>query len=354
MPYRILTVVGARPQFVKAMLLSELFRKEQDIDEIMVHTGQHYDRLMSGVFFRDLGIPKAQYHMNVHGGGHGQMTGRMLQLLEPIVNSEHPDAVLVFGDTNSTLAGALVGAKLCIPVIHVESGLRSFRRCMPEEINRVLTDRISRLLLCPTRIAVSNLESEGIVHGVHHVGDIMHDVTLRMLPVARRYSQILGRLGLRPGAYDVVTFHRAENTDSAGALLRIADHVEYHASIRPVVLPLHPRTRKAMAEHGISLTAPGIMITEPLGFLDMCLLVHHARIIHTDSGGLQKEAYFHRVPCVTLREETEWMETIEHGWNRLWTVSSYNARSEIADYGDGQSASRMLDLIKHARRNGLL
>ena len=354
MPYRILTVVGARPQFVKAMSLSELFRNERDIDEIMVHTGQHYDSHMSAVFFRELGMRQAQYQLNVHGGGHGQMTGRMLQLLEPIVNAEHPDAVLVFGDTNSTLAGALVGAKLCIPVIHVESGLRSFRRCMPEEINRVLTDRVSRLLLCPTRTAVSNLRSEGIVQGVFHVGDIMYDVTLRMLPVAQRYSKILFRLRLAPRAYDVVTFHRAENTDSVGALSRIAKHLEYHASIRPVVLPLHPRTRKALAEHGIKLTAPGIMITEPLGFLDMCLLVHHARVIHTDSGGLQKEAYFHRVPCVTLREETEWMETIEHGWNRLWTVSRYNARSEITDYGDGQSASRMLDLIKHGRRNGLL
>ena len=195
MPSRMLTVVGARPQFVKAMLLSELFSEERDIEEVVVHTGQHYDSQMSEVFFRELRMQAAKYQLGIHGGGHGEMTGRMLQALEPIAIQERPDAVLVYGDTNSTLAGALVGAKLCIPVIHVEAGLRSFNRCMAEETNRVLTDRVSRLLLCPTLLSVTNLVAEGIVHGVHHVGDIMYDVTLRMLPVARERSRILHRLG---------------------------------------------------------------------------------------------------------------------------------------------------------------
>ena len=353
MPYRILTVVGARPQFVKAMLLSERFNEERDIEEVLVHTGQHYDTQMSEVFFRELGMQTAKYQLDIHGGGHGQMTGRMLQELEPIAIQEHPDAVLVYGDTNSTLAGALVGAKLCIPVIHVEAGLRSFNRCMAEETNRVLTDRVSRLLLCPTRLSVSNLAAEGIVHGVHHVGDIMYDVTLRMLPLAREQSRILRQLGLSPRKYDVATVHRAENTDSVEALRRVVSYLQSCGEGRPLVIPLHPRTRKALVEGDITLAGPGVVITEPLGFLDMSALVHEACVVHTDSGGLQKEAYFHRVPCVTLREETEWRETIKHGWNRLWTASGYSIRSEIEDYGEGDAASRMCAIIKRSLRGGM-
>ncbi len=352
MAYRILTVIGARPQFVKAALLSELFSKTKDIQEIVVHTGQHYDREMSEVFFRDLGMRRAHYELSIHGGGHGDMTGRMLQQLEPIVQDENPDAVLVYGDTDSTLAGALVGAKLCISVIHVEAGLRSFNRCMAEEINRVIADRLSRVLLCPTRSAVSNLRAEGIVEEVHHVGDIMYDVTLRMLPTARRESRILDRLGVVSRSYDVATVHRAENTDEKDALSRVAAYVQARAGTRPVVVPLHPRTRKALERHDVGLCGNGVVVTEPLGFLDMCLLVHHARVVHTDSGGLQKEAYFHRVPCVTLRKETEWRETVEHGWNRLWTENEYAARSDIGDYGSGDAAHRMLEVIQAARQNG--
>ncbi len=354
MAIRILTVIGARPQFVKAMMLSGLFRTDADIDEVVVHTGQHYDAQMSDVFFHELAMRRPDHHMSIHGGGHGELTGRMLQALEPIAIEERPDAVLVYGDTDSTLAGALVATKLCIPVIHVEAGLRSFSRCMPEEINRVLTDRVSRLLLCPTRSAVSNLAAEGIVDGVHHVGDVMYDVTLKMLPVARANSDVLTRLGLSPDGYDVATVHRAENTDSAEALERVVSYVKSRGETRRVVVPLHPRTRNSLDRWRLSLTAPGVTITEPLGFLDMCLMVHYACAVHTDSGGLQKEAYFHRVPCVTLRDETEWIETIEHGWNRLWTTPDYRPRSEVADYGAGDAAERVLATIKQARTSGLI
>ena len=351
---RILTVIGARPQFVKAGLLSELFVKEPDMEQVVVHTGQHYDTEMSEVFFRELNMRPAEYQLSIHGGDHGEMTGRMLQGLEPIAKKERPDAVLVYGDTNSTLAGALVAAKLCIPIIHVEAGLRSFNPRMPEEVNRVVTDRLSGLLLCPTRAATSNLAAEGIVRGVHHVGDVMYDLTLRMLPVARWRSRILCRLGLSPKSYDVATVHRAENTDSVGALRRVASYLTDRAAIRPVVVPLHPRTRAAFRQRSLTPGAEGIVVTEPLGYLDMCLLVHHARVVHTDSGGLQKEAYFHRVPCVTLRNETEWIETIEHGWNRLWSSSDYCSRSEIEDYGRGSAAHTMLAKIKEARMRGLI
>ena len=354
MDCRILTVIGARPQFVKAALLSELFSQQQGFHEIVVHTGQHYDTEMSELFFRDLNMRRPEYELSIHGGGHGDMTGRMLQQLEPIVRDESPDAVLIYGDTNSTLAGALVGAKLCIPVVHVEAGLRSFNRCMAEEINRVIADRLSSVLLCPTQSATSNLRAEGIVEEVHHVGDIMYDVTLRMLPAARRESRILHRLGVLPRGYDVATVHRAENTDEKEALRRVAAYVKACAEARPVVVPLHPRTRRAVARHDVPLSGEGVVITEPLGFLDMCLLVHHARVVHTDSGGLQKEAYFHGVPCVTLRDETEWRETIEHGWNRLWTEEEYAVRSDIGDYGDGDAACRILEAIQRARDKGLI
>lgn len=354
MAIRILTVVGARPQFVKAMMLSSVFDDAPDIDEVVVHTGQHYDAQMSDVFFQELGMRNPDYHLGVHGGAHGELTGRMLQALEPVAMKEQPDAVLVYGDTDSTLAGALVAAKLCTPVIHVEAGLRSFSRCMPEEINRVLTDRVSRVLLCPTSSAVSNLAAEGIVEGVHHVGDIMYDVTLKMLPVARTRSDILDRLGLSPKRYDVATVHRAENTDNLAALQRVVSYVKSCGAARRVVVPLHPRTRKSLDRDRLSLMASGVTITEPLGFLDMCLLVHHACVVHTDSGGLQKEAYFHRVPCVTLREDTEWTETIEHGWNRLWETPDYRPRSDVLDYGTGDAAERMLATIKQARTAGLI
>jgi UDP-GlcNAc3NAcA epimerase len=273
------------------------------------------------------------------------MTARMLAAIEEILMDEHPDAVMVYGDTNSTLSGALAAAKLVIPLIHVEAGLRSFNRRMPEEINRVVTDHLSDVLLCPTLRAVTNLAAEGIQRGVHHVGDVMYDTTVVTIPLAKSHSSIMKRLNLTDKSYAVATVHRAENTDDAAALGNVTNYLGEQARLQPVVWPVHPRTRVAAAKFNIELERPGITLIEPVGFLDMCLLLNRASAIFTDSGGIQKEAYFHRVPCVTLRNETEWVETITHGWNRLWSRAGYQPRSEIAEYGDGHAAERMLRVI---------
>jgi UDP-GlcNAc3NAcA epimerase len=340
---RLLTVVGARPQFVKAAAVSRAIAARPDVSEIMVHTGQHFDAAMSDVFFDELGIPAPAHHLAINGGGHGAMTGRMLEALEGVLGAERPEAVIVYGDTNSTLAGALAAAKLNVPVAHVEAGLRSYNRRMPEEVNRVLADHVSALLLCPTRQAIENLAREGIRDGVHAVGDVMYDAVLHAGPLARERSRILERLALAPGGYAVATVHRAENTDDPKALARVLAYLGEAARERPVVLPLHPRTRLAAERAGLAFA--GIRLVEPLGFLDMQLLVSEAALVLTDSGGLQKEAYFHRVPCVTLRGETEWVETVEAGWNRLWTKPLYASRREIGDYGDGRAAERIVDLL---------
>jgi UDP-GlcNAc3NAcA epimerase len=339
----ILTVVGARPQLVKAAAVSRAIAARSDLHEILVHTGQHFDAGMSDVFFAELGIPKPAHHLGIHGGGHGDMTGRMLTALERVMRAERPDCVLVYGDTNSTLAGALAAAKLNIPVAHVEAGLRSFNRRMPEEINRVVADRLSALLFCPTATAVTNLANEGITAGVHAVGDVMYDVTLHAGVAAREKSVILDRLKLAPKGYALATVHRAENTDDPEALATVLAYLREQARARPVVLPLHPRTRAAAAGAGLALD--GLLATEPLGFLDMHRLLAGAAAVFTDSGGLQKEAYFHRVPCVTLRNETEWVETIEAGWNRLWRGPDYQSRRDILDYGDGRSAEKIAAIL---------
>lgn len=338
----ILTVVGARPQFVKAAVLSRAMRRG-GLEEVMVHTGQHFDADMSEVFFRDLDIPEPAYHLHIHGGSHGDMTGRMLASLESVMREVGPDWVVVYGDTNSTLAGALAAAKLHIPIAHVEAGLRSFNRHMPEEINRVIADHLSTLHLCPTQLAVQNLVNEGIRAGVHHVGDVMYDTTLFALSRSKQMPSVQSRLGLERGAYAVATVHRAENTDSAALLGKVLEFLRDRSRERPVVLPLHPRTRKSAEQHGLALQ--GLQVVEPLGYLEMTQLLAGAREVYTDSGGLQKEAYFHRVPCVTLRSETEWVETIEHGWNRLWSNPSYEPRSEISDYGDGRAGEKIADLL---------
>lgn len=350
MPLKLLTVIGARPQFVKAALLSEAFAADPSIEEITLHTGQHFDDNMSGVFFRELGLPAPSIMLDIHGGHHGAMTGHMLEAIERTLLESRPHAVLVYGDTNSTLAGALAAAKLQIPVIHVEAGLRSFNRAMPEEINRVMTDHLSSLLLCPTSASLDNLAAEGIRRGVHHVGDIMYDVTLRMLPVAQRSSSILERLGLEPKRYEIATVHRAENTSDPVALARVVGYLKARASECALVLPLHPRTRNCLKEWDLDLDTPGLITTEPLGFLDMCLLTHEAALVHTDSGGLQKEAYFHGIPCVTLRSESEWVETIDCGWNRLWSVPEFAPRKPIYEYGNGDAVARMLTLIRQLDR----
>ncbi len=342
-PKKILTVLGARPQFIKAATLSRAVVRHPQLTEILVHTGQHFDPEMSDVFFRELDLPQPRYSLGISGGGHGRMTGRMMESLEAVVMGEHPDWVLVYGDTNSTLAGALVASKLNIPVAHVEAGLRSFNRRMPEETNRFITDHLSSLLFCPTRTAVANLAAEGITTGIHAVGDVMYDSTLDAVRRARNESSILTRLGLTPGTFSVATVHRAENTDSPAQLQAVIDYLRDHVRTTSVVLPLHPRTRLAAERFGLSLD--GLQVIEPVGYLDMAQLLDACNQVLTDSGGLQKEAYFHRKPCVTLRDETEWTETVECGWNRLWTQPDYRPQRPIDEYGDGHAAERIVELL---------
>ena len=337
---RVMTVVGARPQFIKAATVSRQFRRRGDVREILVHTGQHFDSAMSEVFFHELDIPPPSHNLGIHGGGHGEMTGRMLMALEPLIQAERPDWVLVYGDTNSTLAGALAAAKLTIPVAHVEAGLRSFNRAMPEEINRLVTDQLSTLRFCPTAGAMDNLLREGMGDGSSLVGDVMYDATLAAAEAAQR-STLLERLGLTPGGYSLATIHRAENTDRVEALAKVVRYLGDCADRQPVVLPLHPRTRLATQSAGLSLDR--LQIIEPVGYLDMHRLLSGAAEVLTDSGGVQKEAYFHRVPCVTLRSETEWVETIECGWNRLWTQPDYRPRRVIDEYGNGKAAEKVVD-----------
>jgi UDP-GlcNAc3NAcA epimerase len=341
-PLRVLTVVGARPQFVKAAAISRAIAVREDIEEILLHTGQHFDDTMSRIFFDELKIATPHINLGIHGGNHGDMTGRMLGAIEAALLAERPDIVLVPGDTNSTLAGALAAAKLHVPVAHLEAGLRSFNRRMPEEINRVLSDHVSALLFCPTETAVANLRREGIVTGVHAIGDVMYDATL-FAAAQIRGSDVLARLGLVERGYAVATVHRAESTDDRDRLAEILKFLHQCAREHAIVLPLHPRTRTQITRFGLKLGA--LVACEPLGYLDMQRLLHTAATVYTDSGGLQKEAYFHRVPCVTLRDETEWVETVAAGWNRLWKGPDYAARRDIASYGDGHAAERAIDVI---------
>ena len=353
---KVLSVVGARPQFIKAGVVSRALRRTTGVGEVVVHTGQHYDENMSEVFFRELEIPKPDYHLGIGGGTHGQNTGRMLEAIERVLLDEKPDWVLVYGDTDSTLAGALAAAKLHIPVAHVEAGLRSFNRRMPEEINRVLTDHVSDLLFAPTETAVQNLLREGISSDkVHLVGDVMYDAALYYGEKAEQKSQILPRLGLRPKEYVLATLHRAENTDDPMRLRVILEALAQVHQEMPVVFPVHPRTRKRAEAFGLASLLNHVMAIEPVGYLDMLMLEKNARLIATDSGGVQKEAFFYRVPCVTLREETEWVELVELGWNQLcpprdifsvkrcllkqWSGVKHNP------YGDGNAADKIVLLL---------
>jgi UDP-GlcNAc3NAcA epimerase len=338
------TVVGARPQFVKAAAVSRAFA-QAGIRETLIHTGQHYDANMSDIFFEELEIPAPKLHLGIGGGGHGHMTGAMLAKLEEAFIAEKPAAVLVYGDTNSTIAGALAAAKLHIPVIHSEAGLRSFNRRMPEELNRVVTDHVSALLLCPTQTAIANLSNEGITKGVHHVGDVMFDATRFAIERSRKTSCILETLGLKGNRFAVCTLHRAENTDDPQRLAALLAFLETNAEGRTIVFPVHPRTRKVLAASG--LATRGLMIIDPLGYFDLHRLLADCELVLTDSGGLQKEAYFHRKPCITLREETEWVETVEAGWNRLWSGPDFaSPRKNISDYGLGDAARRTVELIR--------
>jgi UDP-GlcNAc3NAcA epimerase len=361
---KIVTVLGARPQFVKAAAVSAAIlrhnaaERAQPIAEVIVHTGQHYDDNMSRIFFEQLGTPLPKHNLGVGSASHGAMTGKMLLGIEPILLEEKPDWVLVYGDTNSTLAGALAASKLHLPVCHVEAGLRSFDKRMPEEQNRILTDHLSTLLMCPTRAALANLASEGVARGVHHVGDVMFDAALVFGPVAEASSTLLERLGLTPRAYYLCTVHRAENTDVPERLGAIVDALrELGRPDCPVVLPLHPRTRGYLERSGKAASIShdlALRTLEPVGFLDMLLLEKHARLILTDSGGVQKEAYFHGVPCVTLRDETEWVETVESGWNRLAgadrarileAAAASRPGRAIDEYGRGQAADKIVEIL---------
>ncbi|GGS36158.1 non-hydrolyzing UDP-N-acetylglucosamine 2-epimerase [Deinococcus knuensis] len=353
---KIITVIGARPQFIKASAFSKS-AKASGVSEILVHTGQHYDKNMSDIFFDELGIPAPQYHLGIGSGSHGAQTGEMLAKIEEVILKERPDWLLVYGDTNSTLAGALAASKLHIKVAHVEAGLRSFNKRMPEEINRILTDHVSTALFVPTASAVRHLQAEGIQgNAVHLVGDVMFDVSRIMADRARTVSTILETLGVQEGGFVLSTIHRAENTDVPSRLSAVVGGLREVAQEIPVVLPLHPRTRKIAGELGLDFGS--IQVIEPIGYLDMVRLEQSAALIATDSGGVQKEAYFYGVPCVTLRDETEWTELIESGWNTLTPpVSAEVVKNSIMHqmntvgkpellYGDGHAANKILKLME--------
>lgn len=348
---RVLSVVGARPQFVKAALLSaELARR--GIEEILVHTGQHYDREMSEVFFDELKLPAPAHHLGVGGGGHGAQTGEMLRRLEPVIQEEAPDWVLVYGDTNSTLAGALAAAKLHVPVAHVEAGLRSFNRAMPEEINRIVADHVADLLLVPNEHSAKQLETEGITRGVRVVGDLMVDLALQIASGLPERPSILDRFGLQSRTYAVATIHRASNTDEAPTFRRLIAGLR--AVERPIVFPVHPRTRELAQREGVG-QGDNITLCEPLPYAQMLALLAHASVVFTDSGGLQKEAFVVKAPCVTLREETEWLDTLEDGWNVLagsdpQKIVQASRRPVPAKqgtpFGDGNAARNIVDALQ--------
>ncbi len=319
---KLLTIIGARPQFIKAAVVSRAIARANEtrhgtptLHEVIVHTGQHYDEDMSEVFFRELEIPRPAYNLGVGSESHGRQTGRMLEAIEPVIEREGPDCVLVYGDTNSTLAGGLAASKLRVPVAHVEAGLRSFNRDMPEEINRVMVDHLATILFCPTEGAVKNLSCEGIMRGVHCVGDVMYDSLLHNIEQVKSRADILLRLGLQSRSYALATIHRAETTRDAHALRRLISCLG--ALGLPVIVPLHPRTKKALEAGDARLDLGEVRLISPVSYHEMLSLEQHARLVVTDSGGVQKEAFLLKVPCVTLRDETEWRETVEAGWNRL-------------------------------------
>jgi UDP-GlcNAc3NAcA epimerase len=356
---KILTIIGARPQFIKAAMVSRAILEHNRrgaspvIVEEIVHTGQHYDSNMSDIFFKEMDIPEPAVNLNAGSGSHGVMTGRMLEGIEREVEARKPDWVLVYGDTNSTLAGALAAAKLHVPVAHVEAGLRSFNRRMPEEINRVLTDHVANLLLCPTTAAVAHLRAEGITRGVQHVGDVMYDAALVFGEIAERKSTVIRALELTPKGYLLATVHRAENTDDPIRLRNIMTAFQELARTQTLVLPVHPRTRPKLTSDLRPLTS-GFRLIDPVSFLDMVMLEKHARTILTDSGGVQKEAYFHGVPCVTLRDETEWVETVDAGWNQVVGADAERIveaarRAQpgrpIPEYGSGDSSDNIVKAL---------
>jgi UDP-GlcNAc3NAcA epimerase len=350
---KIVSIVGARPQFIKCAPVSLELRKEHE--ELLVHTGQHYDPDMSDIFFEDLKIPHPDYHLDVGSGSHGKQTGAILERVESLLMTEMPDLVIVYGDTNSTLAGALAAAKLHIPVAHVEAGLRSFDRTMPEEINRVVTDHISDFLLCPTKTAIDNLTNEGISRGVYLVGDVMVDALMQNTDISEKKSHIIKNLGLKRGNYYVATVHRPANTDVRKNLTEIIE--AFRESGKTIIFPVHPRTKKFLREYGLlDSLSENIRCIDPLSYLDMLQLMKHAKKILTDSGGIQKEAYVMGVPCITMRENTEWIETLTGGWNvlvgadkgkiRAAILADVRTNSDNTVFGTGDAAEKIMQVLK--------
>lgn len=374
---KIVTVIGARPQFIKAAAISRAIAKHnaltsniehRTLNEIIVHTGQHYDDQMSAIFFRELAIPKPKYNLNIGSGTHGVQTGHMLAGIEKVLIKEKPNWVLIYGDTNSTLAGALTAAKLHIPLAHVEAGLRSYNRRMPEEINRIIADQLSSLLFCPSKVAVGNLKKEGITEGVFITGDVMAEALLFASSKSSQHSNILKHLGLKPKRYILATVHRAVNTDNPKRLISIINALSKLAQNEPVILPLHPRTKIIMdnlnaqfkkssnlERRTLNIEHSFLKIIDPLGYFDIIALEKSARIILTDSGGMQKEAYWLKVPCITLRDETEWVETAETGWNILTgaqhnriikAVRTFKTPSDHPPlYGTGKATGRIINAM---------
>lgn len=352
-PMKVVTILGARPQFIKAAALSRAFRLAPQVQEIIIHTGQHYDENMSAVFFKQMQIPEPNYNLNVKSPWHGEMTGQMLIGLEQILLKESPDLVVVYGDTNSTLAGALASAKLHIPIAHVEAGLRSYNLKMPEEINRILTDRISTLLFCPSENSIKNLQNEGFDNfpcEIHDVGDIMKDTAYFYQNHSIKPSFKL------PEKFILATLHRAENTDDPKTLSSLVEALNQTAEIVPIVLPLHPRARKKISELNLKLSGR-VFVTDPIGYLEMTYLLSHCEFVLTDSGGLQKEAYYFNKYCITIRNETEWVELVEAGYNfvvGLDTEKILAATNQIrlnkqpfstTIYGSGATATKIKSII---------
>ena len=360
---KIVTIIGARPQFIKAAMVSRAIQEHNQnsstpINEFILHTGQHYDTNMSEIFFSSLNIPRPTWQLQCGNKLHGEMTGEMLIQIEKILIKNQPDYVLVYGDTDSTLAGALAASKLLIPIVHVEAGLRSFNRQMPEEINRVLTDHMAHLLCCPTFTAVKHLSDEGITEGVHHVGDVMYDAALLFGNLAEASSSILKQLKLIDKKFKLCTIHRAENTNQKERLSQIIEAIfEISSPSYPTVIPLHPRTQRYLEQYNLLLSfqkEKGIYLIPPVNYLDMIMLEKHASLIFTDSGGIQKEAYFHRTPCITLRNETEWTETVNAGWNQiagykkesiLHCLETSPSRMQINDFGTGNASKLIVELL---------
>lgn len=361
---RILTIVGARPQFIKTAPVSKCLSLFADVEEVVVHTGQHYDEKMSAIFFQELNLRPPAFHLEVGSGTHGQQTGRMLEKLDGIMRETKPNWVLVYGDTNSTLAGALAAAKLNIRVAHVEAGLRSFNREMPEEVNRIATDHVSSVLFAPTATAMRNLKREGVTEAnTHLVGDVMYDSTLMFSHLAPRSRLILSELGIESGNYILATIHRAENTDHSGRLATIFGALSEISTKVKVIVALHPRTKLALSQLGLVVESSSLKIIEPVGYLDMLELERKARAIFTDSGGVQKEAYFHGVPCAVVRDQTEWVELLETGLHLLVPPVGREALLEGLNevlampvgkgptgeqnlFGGGKAASRIASILR--------